>query len=183
MRLVLPIFALACALAACSAGGTGSAPSSEQLSPNALPPAGLDAFGVRRTRTYTVATTCSIPGCSNAVVSLAGTQVGTLSYTDGIAYFIPSNITGTVTFLGRTFNDFTGTFSSSGANDWIVNGTFSKGRDTLTETFYVYGHSGRGGGYTITNTGGTVITPYVTPSPTPVPTPRPSPTPRPTPTD
>ena len=136
-----------------------------------------------RTRTYTVATTCSIPGCSNAAVSYNGAVVGSLSYTDGIAYFIPSNIAGTVTFLGRTFRDFTGTFSATGANDWIVQGTFSKGHDTLTETFYVYGHSGRGGGTTITNTGGTVVTPWMTPSPTPVPTQKPSPTPKPTPTD
>jgi hypothetical protein len=181
MRLLFPVFALACLLGACGSGGAGTSPSSPLSAAGVPLSAPLSPMWTRRTKTYSVATTCGIPACANAVVSLSGTQAGTLSYSDGVTYFVNTNTAGSVTFLGRTFPDFSGTFTNTGGNDWLLQGTFSHGRDTLSEAFYAYGHSGRGGGTTIVNTAGTVITPFVTPSPTPVPTPRP--TPRPTPTD
>jgi len=184
MRLAASIVAFAAILAGCGSGGAPTAP--EDRVAEALrttPELSIAAHATPQPLQYTLGLTCSVAGCGSATVTLAGAQVGTASYTDGIQYFIPGNFAGSVTFLGRTFPDLTGTFSGGANNIWTLNGTFSKGRDTFNETFYVYGHSGRGGGTTIINESGLITTPLHTPSPTPQPTQRPSPTPRPTPTD
>ena len=131
---------------------------------------------------------CAITYCANAPLLYKGVKVNTIGYTDGVTYFINTNTIGTVTFGTTRFTDFAGTFTNTGSTIiggltywvWTLAGKFSGGHDSLKEVFDVRGHSGRGGGNTIINAGGTVVTPLVTPAPT---APPPSPTPVPTPTD
>ncbi len=177
---LLLVFALA--LAGCGGGSTlatysTSAPMSERDAP------------ATSLRAYTVpAGACLITYCTHAPLLSAGHQVGTIGYTDGVSYFTNTNFIGTFAFGTRIFNDFHGTFAAGGTvtvggltyTVWNLDGTFSGGADTAKEHFDVRGHSGRGGGNTIINTGGTVTTPLVTPRPT---APPPSPTPMPSPTD
>jgi hypothetical protein len=178
--MVLVVFVLA--LAACGGGSTVATNSESQpLSAN-------HAFATS-TKTYTIpAGACQITYCSRAPLLYGGHQVATIGYTDGVTYFTNTHFIGTVTFNTTRFTDFQGYFTNGGTviisglsyTVWNLVGTFSNGMDTLSEHFDVRGHSGRGGGNTIINSGGTVTTPLVTPAPT---APPPSPTPVPSPTD
>lgn len=178
--MLLVVFALA--LASCGGGSTVATDSRSV-------PMSIAAAPATSQRTYTVpAGACHITYCSQAPLLSAGHQVGTIGYTDGVTYFTNTNFIGTFVFESRTFSDFHGTFYFSGTvtvngvtySVWNLDGTFSNGMDTAKEHFNVRGHSGRGGGTTVINTGGTVTTPLVTPAPT---APPPSPTPLPSPTD
>ena len=180
------LFVLCLMLAACSGGSSTTAvpgPGSMQTLTSDM------RTNVTATKTYTIpAGKCAITYCSNAPLLYLGKQVNTVGYTDGVTYFVNTNTSGTVTVGKRVFYDFTGTFTNTGSVTiggltywvWTLAGKFSSGMDRLTEVFDVRGHSGRGGGNTIINAGGTVVTPNVTPAPTPPP---PSPTPVPTATD
>jgi hypothetical protein len=179
------MFVFCVLLAACSGGGSTTAvPGPQSMQTLADMQANATA-----TKTYTIpAGKCAIPYCSNAPLLYQGKQVNTIGYTDGVTYFVNTNTAGTVTVGKRVFYDFTGTFTNTGTTTiggltyfvWTLAGKFSTGMDKFKEVFDVRGHSGRGGGNTIINAGGTIVTPQVTPAPTPPP---PSPTPVPTATD
>ena len=179
---------IVCALLIILAGCTGGGSS---LTTAPMPAAGSlsDMRAAATTKTYTVpAGACHITGCANAPLLYGGKQVNTFGYTDGVTYFVNTTTIGKVWFGTRLFNDLTGTFTNTGTTTiggltysvWTLAGKFSGGHDSMKEVFDVRGHSGRGGGITELNAGGTVVTPTVTPPPTPTP---PSPTPAPTPTD
>ena len=169
--------------------GCSGANSTAVLQPQPLQQQSIERAAATTTKTYTVpAGACFITGCANAPLLYKGVKVNTIGYTDGVTYFVDTNTIGTVTFGTTKFTDFAGTFKNTGSTTiggltywvWTLAGKFSGGHDSLKELFDVRGHSGRGGGNTIINAGGTVVTPLVTPAPTPPP---PSPTPVPTPTD
>jgi hypothetical protein len=179
------IFLFCVLVTGCSGGGNSSA----IPAPQAGQAQSAERAATTATKTYTVpAGACAITGCVNAPLLFKGVKVNTIGYTDGVTYFVNTNTAGTVTFGTRRFADFTGTFTNTGSTTisgltywvWTLAGKFSGGTDSLKEVFDVRGHSGRGGGNTIINSGGIVVTPLVTPAPTP---PSPSPTPVPTATD
>jgi hypothetical protein len=186
-------------LAACAGGGGSPATpvantSSFRAPAAALLPDGELAGVAAKTRTYTIGTTCQITYCSNAILSAGKKPVGTISYAVGLGnggYFGDTTFGGSFTFEKTKFDDFHGTFTSGGVvtyggttyTQWKLYGKMSGGRDAVYEVFDVRGHSGRGGGNTIINTSGKVVTPLVTPRPTPSPKPTPPPTPQPSPSD
>jgi hypothetical protein len=175
--------AAAVLLTACAGGGAPpSLSDSSSLTPqSAFRQTAIVSAG---SKTYTIAHICGPNYCNNAPIVFHGKQAGTIGYTNGIQYYSKTNFIGGFTFNGIHFGDFNGTFTPGGTIViggltyfvWNLAGTFDNGTCSVTESWGVRGHSGRGGGTTSINTGGTVTTPLVVPipSPTPVPTPTPS---------